>query len=53
MSAIAGAGLGFRAIRQRITEGALVGLHLFMYLALAISFLRTSSVLGPSFVGHR
>lgn len=40
-----------RAIRQRMKRETWWALHLFMYLALALSFAHVI-VLGPSFVGH-
>ena len=43
--------VSIRAIRQRIPRERWWALHLFMYLALAISFAHVI-VLGPSFVGH-
>jgi len=43
--------ISIRAIRQRIPRERWWALHLFMYLALAISFAHVIA-LGPSFVGH-
>lgn len=43
--------VSIRAIRQRIPRERWWALHLFMYLALGISFAHVI-VLGPSFVGH-
>ena len=43
--------ISLRAIRRRVRREIWWGVHLFIYLALAISFAHVI-VLGPSFVGH-